>query len=165
MNIEVINVSEESINSGRLEKEECVPFPFPFPKRAIMFQRRQPFRAMAGCLEGMFTYTCKFSTRAASLNWVQYPPWKRRREESLPTRLFLVSGFSFNRYARCEFNLLHSRLRCPVSSWAAHLGHQVPHPVAVFHPTLEVMGGHKLWATGRLAQMQEQIADARRVCV
>lgn len=135
------------MNSRRLEKEECVPLPFPFPKRAIMFQRREPFRAVAGCLEGMLTSTCKSSTRAASLNWVQYPPRKRRREGSLAACLLLVSGFSFDRYTPCAFILLHSRLYCPVSSWAAHLGYQVPHPVAVFHPTVEVMGGHKLWAT------------------
>lgn len=36
LNIEVTHVNEESINSGRLENEECLQFPVPFPKTAIM---------------------------------------------------------------------------------------------------------------------------------
>lgn len=119
-----------------------------------MFQRREPFRAVAGCLEGMLTDPCKFSTRAASLNWVQYPP---RRDEgkgvyllvSLSLVSHLIDTRRVNLFSCTPDCIVHSLHGLPTWDTRSH---------TLWHPTLEVMGGHKLWATGPLAQLQEQTA-------
>lgn len=73
----------------------------------------------------------------------------------------LDSGFSFGEiHSVWIYSLALSSLfmGCPWGPGPTPCG-------TVFHPNLEVMGGHKLWGSGRLAQLQEQLGEACRVCV